>query len=339
MEALTPAVRVIYNGRDITADLTPYLMRVAYTDRLTGEADALDVELAETDAVKSRWLSEWYPDKGMEIEAEIGYAGQPLVPCGAFDVDEIEVESPPMTIRIRALATGISRAVRTRIGKKYENTTLAKILDEIAQRIGAKRKGEVTNTPIDRATQYQETDWAFAVRIAREYGYALKLTGNNKTLAVMKLGEDAEPVRALAPGDLTRLAYRDRITDVPSRTELRHHDASTGQLVIYDVSNGKMIPVEHVAAADTKKRHVRAKTPAQARAIAEAEQARHEIDKTSMEVALPGDPRLVAGACVDVTGFSRLDGRYLIIEARHEIDRSSGYATTLRLKRIREQAS
>jgi len=339
MEALTPAVRITYNGRDITADLTPYLMRVTYTDRLTGEADALDVELAETDAVKSRWLSEWYPDKGMEIAAEIGYAGQPLVPCGAFDVDEIEVESPPMTIRIRALATGISRAVRTRIGKKYENTTLAAILDEIAQRIGAKRKGEVADIPIDRATQYQETDWAFAVRLAREYGYALKLTDNNKTLAVMKLGEDAEPVRTLAPQDMTRLTYRDRITEVPSRSELRHHDAATGQLVIYDVASGKMIPVEHVAAADTKKRHVRAKTPEQAQAIAEAEQARHEIDKTSLEVQLPGDPRLVAGAAVDVTGWSRLDGRYLIIEAHHEIDRGSGYATTLLLKRIKEQAS
>jgi hypothetical protein len=339
VEAITPQVRITYNGRDITADLTPYLMRVSYTDRLTGEADALDVELAETDAVKSRWLAEWYPDKGMEIAAEIGYAGQPLVKCGAFDVDEIEVESPPMSIRIRALATGISRAVRTRIGKKYENTTLAKILDEIAKRIGAKRKGEVANIHIDRVTQYQETDWAFAVRLAHEYGYALKLTDNNKTLAVLKLGEDAEPVRTLAPNDISRLAYRDRITDVPSRTELRHHDAATGQLVIYDVGSGKMIPVEHVTAADTKKRHVRAKTPAQAQAIAEAEQARHEIDKTSLEVQLPGDPLLVAGAAVDVTGWSRLDGRYLIIEARHEIGRSSGYATTLMLKRIKEQTA
>jgi hypothetical protein len=297
------------------------------------------VELAETDAVKSRWLAEWYPDKGMEIAAEIGYAGQPLVPCGAFDVDEIEVDSPPMTIRIRALATGISRAVRTRIGKKYENTTLAKILDEIAKRIGAKRKGEVANIQIDRATQYQETDWAFAVRIAREYGYALKLTDNNKTLAVMKLGDDAEPVRTLAPQDLSRLFFRDRITEVPSRSELRHHDASTGQLVVYGASSGVMAPEGTTTASDTKKRHVRAKTPAQAQAIAEAEQARHDIDKTSIEVQLPGDPKLVAGASVDVTGWSRLDGRYLIIEARHEIGRSSGYATTLLLKRIKEQAS
>jgi hypothetical protein len=332
-------VRITYNGRDITADLTPYLMRVAYTDRLTGEADALDVELAETDAVKSRWLAEWYPDKGMEIAAEMGYAGQPLVSCGAFDVDEIEVESPPMTIRIRALATGISRAVRTRIGRKYENTTLAKILDEIAKRIGAKRKGEVANIPIDRVTQYQETDWAFAVRIAREYGYAVKLTDNNRTLAVMKLGDDAEPVRTLAPQDISRLAYRDRITDVPSRTELRHHDAATGQLVVYGASKGVMAPEGTTTASDTKKRHVRAKTPAQAKAIAEAEQARHEIDKTSIEVQLPGDPLLVAGAAVDVTGWSRLDGRYLIIKARHEIGRGSGYATTLMLKRIKEQAS
>jgi hypothetical protein len=82
---------------------------------------------------------------------------------------------------------------------------------------------------------------------------------------------------------------------------------------------------------------VRATTPEQARALAEAEQARHEIDKTSLELTLPGDPLLVAGACVDVTGWARLDGRYLIIEARHEISRDAGYVTALRLKRIEER--
>ncbi|TXF11936.1 phage late control D family protein [Pelomicrobium methylotrophicum] len=337
MEAITPQVKLTYGGRDITADLSPYLMRVAYTDRLDGSADSLDVALAETDAIKSRWLSDWYPDKGMEMKLEYGYAGQPLVSAGSFDVDEIEIESPPLSIRIRALATGISRAVRTRIGKAYENTTLAKILDEIAKRIGAKRKGKVADIPIDRATQYQETDWAFAVRLAREYGYALKLTDNNKTLAVMKLGEDAAPVRTLAPGDLTRYTYRDRITEVPARSEARHHDPATGQLVIYRIEKGVAVPDGTTTAADTRKRHVRAKTPEQAKAIAEAEQARHEIDKTSLEVQLPGDPLLVAGATVDVAGLARLDGRYLIIEARHEISRDAGYATTVSLKRIQEK--
>lgn len=338
MEALTPQVKLVYNGRDITADLSPYLMRVSYTDRLTGEADGLDVELAETDAIQSRWLADWYPDKGMELRLSYGYAGQPLVSAGAFDVDEIEVSSPPLSIRIRALATGISRAVRTRQGKAYENTTLAAILDEIAGRIGATRKGTVADIAIDRVTQYQETDWAFAVRLAREYGYALKLTDNNKVLAVMKLGEDAPPVRTLTPGDLTRYTYRDRITEVPSRSEARHHDPATGQLVVYRIEKGVVVPDHTVTASDTRKRQVRAKTPEQAKAIAEAEQARHEIDKTSLEAILPGDPLLVAGATVDVAGLARLDGRYLILEARHEISRDAGYATAIQLKRIKEAA-
>jgi phage protein D len=336
MEALTPAVKLSYNGRDITADLSPCLMRVAYTDRLTGEADSLDVELAETDAIKSRWLADWYPDKGMEMRLSYGYAGQPLAAAGAFEVDEIEISSPPLAVRIRALATGISRAVRTRQGKAYENTTLAAILDEIAKRIGAQRKGGVAHIPIDRVTQYQETDWAFAVRLAREFGYALKLTDNNQTLAVLKLGEDAAPVRTLASGDLSRYSYRDRITEVPARTEVRHHDPATGELVIYRVEKGVAVPDEAVTAADARKRQVRAKMPKQAKAIAEAEQLRHEIDKTSLEVQLPGDPLLVAGAAVDVTGLSRLDGRYLIIEASHEISRDAGYITALSLRRIKE---
>ena len=336
--AISPAVAIEYNGRDITADLSPYLSRFSFVDRLSGEADSLDIELAETHHSLSRWLAEWYPDKAMEVVAHFGYAHAPLVLAGHFEVDEVAVESPPMTVRIRALATGITKSVRTRQGRAYENTTLSAIADQVAKRLGATRKGNLEAVKLDRVTQYQESDWQFVVRLLREYGYVAKLTDNNKTLAVARLADLAEGVvRELWPGDLSSWSYCDRITDVPARSAVAHHNPKTGKLVIYQAEGGQLVPANTVTAKDADKKVVRAKTPEQAKAKATAMQERHEADKTSFECVLPGDPALIAGAAVDVRGLSRLDGRYVIQEARHEIDVSGGYATSLSMKRLREQ--
>ena len=336
--AISPAVAIEYNGRDITADLSPCLSRFSFVDRLSGEADSLDIELAETHHSLSRWLAEWYPDKAMEVVAHFGYAHAPLVLAGHFEVDEVAVESPPMTVRIRALATGITKSVRTRQGRAYENTTLSAIADQVAKRLGATRKGKIEAVKLDRVTQYQESDWQFVVRLLREYGYVAKLTDNNKTLAVARLADLAEGVvRELWPEDLSSWSYCDRITDVPARSAVAHHNPKTGKLVIYQAEGGQLVPANTVTAKDADKKVVRAKTPEQAKAKATAMQERHEADKTSFECVLPGDPALIAGAAVDVRGLSRLDGRYVIQEARHEIDVSGGYATSLSMKRLREQ--
>ena len=240
--AISPEVVIEYNGRDITADLSPYLVRFSFVDRLNGEADSLDIELAETHHSISPWLDDWYPDKAMEVVAHFGYTHAPLQLAGRFEVDEVAVESPPMTVRIRALATGITKNVRTRQGCAYENTTLAAIADQVAKRLGAKRKGKIEAVRLDRVTQYQESDWQFLVRLLREYGYAAKLTDNNKTLAVARLADLAEGVvRELWPEDLSSWSYRDRITDVPAKSEVAHHNPKTGKLVTYKVEGGQLV--------------------------------------------------------------------------------------------------
>lgn len=332
--AIAPVVEVVYNGRDISADLAPYLVRWTFVDRMTGEADTLDIELGQTRADATKWLDDWYPDKGMEITSRFGYTHGELVPAGSFDVDEVEITSPPLAVRLRAQSAGVSKAVRTRIGRAYENTTLSGVLSAIAARMGAKLAGRIDPDPaIERVTQYQETDWQFALRLAREYGYVIKLTNNNRTLAVARLADDQPPVRVLLPSDMTRFAYRDQITSVPARTAVRHHDAKTGELIVYRIdAKGQVVPVDKTS-ADTRVKIARASSTQDAAARARAEMERHALDKTALEVTLPGDPRLAAGLAVDVRELGRASGRYVIVEARHDIARD-GYQTSLRLKRI-----
>lgn len=329
MEAIAPAFRLLYSGRDITADLAPWLLGITYTDRMTGQSDELDISLMDYDG---RWLDAWYPEKGAEIQYWFGYAHQALTEAGKFIVDEVSFSAPPDTLQIRALSVGLQREVRTRIGKAYQNTSLRALIDQVARRIKATVQGQVAAIPIAKATQYGESDWMFLVRICREYGYEVALKDNNQTIAVTPFtGLKSGPIRTLSRSDVSAWSYRDKITEVPAKTETRHFDPRKKQLV-----KGEATSTHREHSGKTRKRIVKTPSPAQAKAIAQAEQDRHDIDKTSMELTLPGDQSLSAGGEIRLAAdWKRLGGSYLITEARHPLS-YSGYATTLQLKRIAE---
>lgn len=329
--ALTAACKIVYNGKDITADLAPYLKSATYTDRMTGESDELDITVADPDG---RWRDKWYPDHGAEIQFEYGYAGSQLIPAGKFEIDEIEIEGPPDQVRIRALAAGLKRQARTRLGKAYENTTLTAIVNKVAKRLHARIVGTIESIAIAKASQYNETDWEFLIRICREYGYTVKLLDNNETLAITKIQDRAgSVVRTLKPSDVERWRYRDKITEVPAKTEVKHYSTRKKKLIKGTAPAGKIRKGK--TSSDYRRRVAPARTPAQAKAIAQAEQDRHEIDKTALEITLQGDPKLVAGAAVNMVEFGKISGEYVITEARHSIT-SSGYRSNPTMKRVKD---
>ena len=170
-----PVFMLSYGQKNITNDITPYVLSVTYTDYLSGQSDELEVELEDADG---RWINAWYPGKGDTLSLRIGYEAAPLLPCGTFEIDEIEFARPPSTVSIRGLATGIRKSVRTRTGRAYENTTLAAIAQRIARRNRLTLTGKIRDIRIDRVTQYQERDVEFLTRLAREYGYAFKIVGS-----------------------------------------------------------------------------------------------------------------------------------------------------------------
>ncbi len=324
--ARTAAFKITYQGKDVTADLAPYVRDISYTDRITGQSDELDITLADPDG---RWHTSWYPPKGAEVTYEYGYAHRALAKAGAFSVDELELSGPPDTVRIRCLAVGLQRQARTRIGKAYENSSLKAIAETVAKRLKAKLVGAIPHIPIPKATQYGETDWAFLVRQAREYGYEVKLTNNNQTLALVKLTDGGSVVRTIRKSDVKGYRYRDKITEVPAKTEVKHHNPRKKKKV-----KGKAAAKTKTTASDTRYRTAPAKTPAQAKAIADAEQERHEVDKTALELDLEGDETLVAGSMISVVEWGAVNGDYMITEARHST--SGGYSTSIQLKRIKE---
>jgi phage protein D len=325
-----PMFTLVYSKKDISADIAPYVLSVSWTDHLEGESDEIEIELEDRDGL---WMDAWYPGKGDTLKLAIGYKGQSLTPCGSFEIDEIELEQPPSTVRIKALSTGVSVPVRTRGGYTYENTTLAAIVAQVAKRNQLTVVGEIDALALDHVSQWQDTDLAFLRRLAREYGYAFKLVGTQLVFTRLAALRSASVVATLTPQDLMAWRITDKIRDVYQDAEVSYHDPKSKKLIVATASNQDTARVGLATSADKRRIHRRATSTAQAKVMVQAELDRHNLARTIGSLKLTGNPVLVAGLTIQLNGFGQVSGTYLIESSHHSISRSSGYITEPSIKR------
>ncbi len=336
-----PVFVLTYEQKNITNDITPYVRSVTYTDYLDGQSDELAVELEDADG---RWIEQWYPGKGDALSLKIGYRDDPLLPCGTFEIDEIEFAHPPATVTIRALATGVKKSVRTRAGRAYEGTTLAAIAQRIAKRNKLTLVGKIRDIRIDRVTQYQERDVEFLTRLAREFGYAFKIVGTKLVFTELANLRETDAVATLNATDLQSVRMRDKIKDVYQAAKGKYHDPKTKKLVVYGVKGDDVAEVGQTsvstkkrlgksASGDTLKFSARgSKAALQTKTQAALDAA--NLQQTAGNVTVYGNPKLVAGTTIELAHCGKLSGKYLVESAHHRLDRGAGYTTEMEIKRV-----
>lgn len=321
-----PVFHLSMNGRDVTADLTPFLLSVSYTDFVEGEADTLDIRLEDVDG---RFRDKWYPTKGQTVDFKFGYEGEPLKAVGAFEIDEIEGEGPPDIVVIRAIAAGVKHTYRTHQGKAYDNTTLAAIAQQVARRLKLKLVGKIEPIKITRVTQIHENDLTFMHRLAGEYGYAFSIKGTKMVFFKRAELRQCKPILVIDRTDLTRYHIRDKIMDVAKSAQVSYHDPKTKRLKHYKVQDTSRATSDYEV-----KVNVRAESEAQAKTKAKAALEKANEDATQLELTMFGNPKAVAGINFDLTGMGRFGGTYHVVKSRHDIERSGGYRTEVEAKRI-----
>lgn len=326
-----PKVIVIYERRDITTVISPALIEISYTDFMEGESDSVEMTLEDADR---RWQNAWYPQHGDMVSVQLGYASGPLLPCGDFEVDEVELEGPPDTIRIKALAAGIKRSVRTRNGRAYENTTLADIARQVAKRNKLKLSGTIETVKISRVTQVYETDLTFLKRVAESYGYSFSVRGEKLTFFKRAELKKSEPTLTIRRRDVTSFRFHDKVHGVAASGTASYFDPKTKEVKTATVEDQKAQGNAH--SADELKLNVRAENEQQARLKADAALDKSNEDQTVGSLTLPGEVRLMSGVNVLLVDFGKLDGKYTVTQALHRVSRSSGYGTEVDLKRVRD---
>ncbi|WP_027823962.1 phage late control D family protein [Laribacter hongkongensis] len=348
METLTPAgirrpwFRLDYEKKDVSTDISQFLRSLTYTDRQSGESDEIEIKLEDC---AGRWMDAWYPTKGDEVSLWIGYADEAPMPCGMFQIDEIEMDGPPSTVSIRALASGIRTAIRTPYSKAYTGTTLASMAAQIAQRNQLTLAGNPEPVPLGRIAQTQETDLAFLHRIARDYDHVVSVRGKQLYCAPRDSIINRDAVLVVSSLEqIKRWRMRDKTSAVYRSVTVCYLDPKTKKLVEHTETaaqparkkkGGKETDKVKDEVNDTLKVNERCDSKAQAVARAKALLKDKNLKAVEGEVVMLGEPRLVAGNALGIDCLGRLSGDYTITESRHVIDGSGGYETTVQIQRVR----
>lgn len=340
MNALQDARRaelmLIYNGKDVTKSLSASLLQCSYTDAKSGELDRLHISLQDRERL---WQGDWQPNEGDIIKAEIRVLNwtkpneSKTLPCGTFSVDSFGFSGPPDTVTIEALSlpgqTTVRQEERT---KAWENVKLSTLAKEVAKRANLKLFYDTKNDPsYERIEQQQKSDLLFLMETAIKEGIAIKVSSGTLILFDEEKFEQQEPVLDIVRGKSNILTYKFNWNTVDAAyvaCENSYEDTKAKKTVTVAYRPPKAPktgPVLRISErADSE---VAALRLCKAR-LRERNKAAHTASFT-----LVGDIRLASSSTINVVGWGRFDGKYIIESANHEVS-GSGYIVHLETRKV-----
>jgi uncharacterized protein len=322
-----PIFTIKYEGTDISRDLEALLISLTYTDRLHASSSDLEIVLENRDR---RWMNTWLPKKGDEVLITLGYKGGDILDAGRFEFDDAEFSGSPDKVRLGFLATDVTSDLRTERTEPYEKVTLKKIADEIAKRHGLTLVGEIPEIQIDRATQNEETDLQFLVKLADEYDLLVKV--ENKQLIFYRW-EDLEKrpsIATLTDAEIRSYRIPWSSNNVYKKAVLTFQDPSTKK----EIKHEEVDPT--IEFGDTLKVSDRVESKAQA--IEKCKAALLKKNRRQVEPSftlMEGRSDMVAGANFLLKGnYGKFIGKYQVMQVRHSLTYSRGWECDLEARKI-----
>lgn len=327
-------VSLMYEGKDISADIGPDLFSLTFTDKsgAKGETDDLQVVISDRNRL---WQDAWCPQRGHTMQASIictdWFAlGDCLeLPCGAFEVDEVEFEAGETdTVTIK----GVPAAVKTSLtGQKktraWNSATLETIAGDIAREAGLTLLYRGGSISLQRVEQRQEQDLAFLHRIGGEHGCRVKVSSLQIVVYSGSGADGLEPV-TLARENTGGFRGKIATAEVYRSCTVTFTDPASGKLIKYTYKPKDAPETGKVLALNK-----RAESVSDAQRMAQAALRAKNAGQMGGEWEGMGDPRLRAGGTVALSGYGRWDqARYSIKEATHTVSGSGGYTTSVPLQ-------
>lgn len=326
MQLLRPHIKVLYNGINITADVSESLISFTYTDNLD-EADTLDIELEDA---FQKWQNRWYPEKGAKIKAEIGIEGGLILDCGTFEVDEIEFTGLPDNINLRCIAAGFKEGQkRTAKSHVHEGKTLAEIVKTVASAAGLTVQGKISDVRISRIVQQKERDIRFLKRLATEYGYSFNVRDKAVIFIRKEELENSKSVAGFDKSELLGFSIKDKSSGTYKLASVKYHNPETGELISHTNSDGGADNTD-----DTLELKYTAASKAQAIEMTKAALRAANNLQQSGTVSLPGNPRLCAGNVITLWNLGLLSGDYIIHQSAHTISNDGGWVVDIEVYKV-----
>jgi Bacteriophage probable baseplate hub protein len=316
--SITPDYRIINKtvGKDITADLKPYMIALSLTESADNQNDTLSVSM------NGQGINQ-FPPSGTKLEVHLGYKETGLASFGIYKVDTKTLSGMPLILNIKAGSSDFNSQIKTQKSVNFDNKPLGDILAAIANNNGLELviSPTLSSKLVPYLRQDQESDMQLVKRLAREHSADGTIKSGK---LVFKEKSKPAQIRTITPGDLIdfRITWIDRPKYDKVIATWHDRDTNTASQVIYD---GKAF------VGDTSGNIARV-TP-QSNSLVEAQKAAKahwsKLNNLQLKASLNmvGDTTIVSKMGLKLSGFTPdTDGTILyVFSVRHEI--GTGYKT------------
>jgi len=327
-----PTYEVLVDGGELAQDHRDRIKEIRVVDYLRlPDVCTISVAFPKADGIDSQPFL-----IGTQIEVRLG-AREEQTPQTLFKGDVVSLDPVfgaggcALTVRAydRAHLLHRSRKIRT-----YQNQTATDIVGAIVQENGLTFEGDPSGEPYELLQQDNETDWDFIWGLAERCGFEFVV--DDQQAHFRKPGK-ATPVELEWPGSLT--SFRPRMTAVQQveTVSLFAHDPQTNQTIITQADRPEQIAeigvprVEVAAAFPGATIHVATepvKSMEEGTAVAQALLDKLANGYIAAEGAGPGNPKIKAGAMVQVKGVgTSFSGTYRVASSTHVLRGGSSYVT------------
>jgi hypothetical protein len=334
MKGRSARLELSYENVDITADLLPHLIGWTYNDNLSGQADDISITLEDRDQL---WSGDWMPEDGAKLTAKIvrenwnGDGATDELPLGEVTFDEIEVSSPPTTVTIKAQSVPDSSSLRgEEKSRAWEKTKLSVVAQDVARGAGLSLFYDTDDDPdYDRVEQAGETDLAYLQRLCTDAGLCLKVSDAQIVIFDDRKYEAQDAIATIKRGEteLKNISGRKTLSGLYKSCRVEYRDASKGTTISYTFTPPSPPNTARVLVVNE-----RVDSTARAEILAMKRLREKNREGTTYSLTLPGDIAYLAGLTVNLEGFGKFDGKYIITQATHA--QNGSYETRLQLRKV-----
>lgn len=310
------------NGKNIWGDIKQYNTSLVYTDVATGAADSFDITLFD---LEEKFIDQWLVDDGTALNAQIKFVNwnkegeTNYIECGEFLTDSTEIHGFPFEIDIKSVAVPVRGTEKT---KKWENITIAKIAQDIANGLGVGLEYYAANLTLKSRQQSRQSDINFLFSLCTEYGFGMRVY-RNKIIIFDRAARDAEtPVNAGNPYMVKEIADSVSVIDSTEgvytgvRAVYKPEKAKKDQEVFIGTKD-KYLTIDN-AGSSQKEAEIKAK----------AALYNKNVERVKLKMTIKDYYPFYAGVNYYFYGLGKYSGAYGIDKVTHTLN-SHGYTAKL----------
>lgn len=326
---------VIFNklGSKKNIDLSGYLENFSFNDVCADGSDSVSVDLHN---LSNKFLNGSMPSKGTQYSATIKLYNwnkegeHKTLKCGTFTLDDLSVSGRPLEASLGMISAPASSSFSTKgRTKTWKSITIYQIAKQIASRYKLKLVYDAPTIKIKSLEQNNKADSSFLNDLCTTYGIAMKIFAKKLVLYDEGRYEKKKAVRTIKESEIeSGWTINDTLSGTYTGCKFSYTDPSTNKTVTAQVGKGSRWLTETGEASS--------KADAQKKAIAAVNNSNKNM--TTISFSIFPDPKLIATACINLTGFGKLNGKYIITKVGYSIA-NDGCRMSVEARKIQKRLS